>query len=198
MKFPTLPPNLKGPACTFGLTLGLALFNFVSHSSLLDLLIGSKLRHRFPSLFGFPKWISNITGTSTCVDDVKTAMIGPFPELNDFNAITAMVKLPVVLKGLAPDCRYWSIQAFLSGGKEIVSGEMIVCDREFEIGEDGSYTLTISSTKPKEGSWINSGGGTMAKMIVIRAFCCNPGSGWRAPDIYGKDGKVIKMAETER
>jgi hypothetical protein len=110
MKFLALPAQYRGPACTLGASLTLAFVNFATHSSLLDLLVGSKLRHRFPSIFGLPKWISNITGTPTCVDDVTTAMIGPFPELNDFNAITAMVKLPVILKGVPPECRYWSIQ----------------------------------------------------------------------------------------
>lgn len=85
--YPYLPTMAQAGAVT-----ALSLGNFACHSSLFDLLFVSKLRYKLPSIFGKPKWISNITGTPSCVDDVTTAMIGPFPELNDFNAITAMVR----------------------------------------------------------------------------------------------------------
>ncbi|GMI03233.1 hypothetical protein TrVE_jg8314 [Triparma verrucosa] len=177
--------------------LALSLGNFAYHSSLFDLLIVSKLRYKFPSLFGKPKWISNITGTPTAVDDVTTAMIGPFPELNDFNAITAMVPLPVTLTGLPPDARYWSIQAFLKDGGEMVAGDQIVCDQEFELDSNGKYTLTIGPEEPSTGSWINSGKAKVAKMIVIRAFMVPGGKGWRAP-VLSRNNTPVPMAETDR
>ncbi|GMH85600.1 hypothetical protein TL16_g10281 [Triparma laevis f. inornata] len=155
------------------------------------------MRYKLPSIFGKPKWISNITGTPSCVDDVTTAMIGPFPELNDFNAITAMVPLPVTLSGLPPDARYWSIQAFLKDGGEMVAGDQIVCDQEFELDADGRYTLTIGPEKPTTGSWINSGKATVAKMIVIRAFMVPGGKGWRAP-VLSRNNSPVAMVETER
>lgn len=186
-------PSLK----EMGVAAGLSFVNFVLHSSLFDTFFLSKLRYKLPALFGKPKWISNITGTPSCVDDVTTAMVGPFPELNDFNAITAMVPLPVVLKGLPPTCRYWSIQAFLKDAGELVSGDQIVCDEEFELDSDGTYTLTISKEKPETGSWINSGDATLAKMIVIRAFCVSPGKNWRTPSLF-RGGVEVAMAETER
>ncbi len=177
---------------------GLSLTNFVLHTELFQLLLLSKLRYKFPALLGKPKWISNITGTSTCVDEVVTATIGPFPELNDHNAITAGVPLPVVLKGRPPKCRYWSIQAFLKDAGEMVSGDQIICDNELVLDSEGFFTIVIGPNNPGEGTgWINSGSSTTAKMIVMRAFCVPSGTGWIAPTVL-VNGKVVDFTEDRR
>jgi len=121
------------------------------------------------------------------VDDVTTAMIGPFPELNDFNAITASLPLPCVLKGSPPNCRYWSIQIFLAPTDDLVSTSDIICDREFTFDASGDYTLSIGGTKPAAGSvgqWLDSGSAARVKMVVIRCFLAPPGSTWRTPCVY--------------
>lgn len=156
MAFFTTPRYLAVTAC-------LGFLNFALHASVFELLLTSRLRWKFPALFGKPKWISNITGTCyvsstsltsssmavanpitragtpTVMDDVSVAAIGPFPELNDFNALSAAGQLPMVLQGTPPKCRYWSIQVFLKGGGETVKADTIVCDREFDLDENGEY-----------------------------------------------------------
>jgi hypothetical protein len=132
------------------------------------------------------------------MDYVTVAKIGPFPELNDFNAISAAGQLPMVLKGVPPKCRYWSIQVFLEGGGESVSADTIVCDREFDLDENGEYTLTVSDTKPASGQWINSGTCKKAKLFGIRCFMMKNGSGWRTPRVYGPNGKEVVFDNTER
>jgi len=175
----------------------LSVMNFTLHTTLFELLFFSRFKWKFPKLFGRPKWISNIPGTATVMDDVSVAAIGPFPELNDFNALSAGAPLPFVLRGTPPKCRYWSIQVFLAGGGESVKADTIVCDREFDLDENGEYMLTVGGEKPSKGQWIDSGTCKVAKLFGIRCFMMKNGSGWRAPRVY-KDGSLVKFDNCER
>jgi len=181
---------LTSPKALFSAA-ALAALNFALFSSIFDVLILAKLKWKFPKLFGKPAWVSNITGTPTAMDNVTVAAVGPYPELNDFNAISANGLLPMVLKGRPPKCKYWSIQVFLKGGGEDVKGDTIICDREFDLDSDGFFTLTISNSKPQTGSWINSGSANAAKLFGIRCFKMASGTGWKAPMVFHNDKQVL-------
>lgn len=136
------------------------------------------------------------------MDDVTVAMVGPFPELNDHNAIATSIPLPCTFVGIPPNARYWSIQVFLppcnNSDGELVNGDQIKCDEEFKLDAFGRYTLTISGTAPegsqKGGTYINSGDASRAKMVVIRAFCVPSGQAWTCPKVY----KSLEDAEVEK
>lgn len=178
-----------------------ALLDFALHSDLVDLVLLSRLRfrcaalaRRYPRLASFlplPKWISNIPGNATAADDATIALVGPFPELNDHNAIVASLPLPATVRGVPPECCYWSIQCFFdkAKGDDGVSAESIVCDREFDLDGDGKFTLVISGAKPTSGArWIDSGAATRVKLLVMRAFRVRPGRAWAAPKLLDCSG----------
>ena len=174
---------------------GAALANLVLHTDVFDIVFFSKTRFRFSALAAYlppwlawflplPKWISNIPGTPSCADAVTVAALGPFPELNDHNAIVASTPLPCTLRGKVPGAKYWSVQVFFPATEKVAANTM-VCDREIPIEADGTYALEISDSRPADPrvAWIDAGGAPRAKLIVIRAFCVPPGTAWRAPAV---------------
>jgi hypothetical protein len=81
--------------------------DFLLASGLLKTLTSMFLGSKFKSLKLINGWISNIPGNPTCLDHLVTVLLGPYPEMNDFNAILTGVPLdgPVLLHGVSPKCR---------------------------------------------------------------------------------------------
>lgn len=189
------------------LATGFAIVYFLTLTHLVWVALGQPLRHalrkkispRFwPLLPDYlrPSWVSNIPGSPYAVDDLTIGAVAPFPECNDHNAILLAVPLPVVLTGTAPPAAYWSVQAFIKG-KEAVSDDAIICDREMTIGPGGRYELVLGSAaacdaamaagRPKPANFINTGDAAKC-MIGIRAFQVPNGRMWRAPTVQGLAG----------
>lgn len=198
----------------------LALFYFLFFvSDILSIAIGQGVRHALrkalkPSHWCWlpdwaqPTWVSNIPGNAYAVDDFTIGAVGPFPELNDHNAILAAVPLPAVLKGRPPPARYWSIQAFVKGNDP--SADTILCDRELEVGATGEYELALCSAaaradaiaagRPFPANWIDTGAGFKC-MIGVRAFQVAAGRAWRAPEVRElgcEEGPAWPTAGVER
>jgi hypothetical protein len=125
-------------------------------------------------------------------------VIGPYPEMNDFNAVLTGVPLaggPVLLEGMAPKCRYFSFQLFLPGSKTN-SPKQCLRDRQMEI-VNGKYAIILStlSEKPKwanDKNWIEVPEGSKRCILCLRTYCPEVGVGFQAPNVWYGCRQAVK------
>mmetsp|Transcript_9081 Transcript_9081/g.11901 ORF Transcript_9081/g.11901 Transcript_9081/m.11901 type:complete len:453 (+) Transcript_9081:109-1467(+) len=178
-------------------TLAVAFINFLLTSGFLKVFLNIVLGPFIPA-FKINRWISNIPGNPTSLDHLTAAFFGPYPEMNDFNAVLAGVPLkdgPVLLEGLAPTkCRYYSFQLFLPGEKSN-SPKQCLRDRDMEV-IDGHYNIVIStlSEKPKwvTKNWIEVPEGSKRCILCLRTYCPEMGVGFQAPNVWYGCRDVLK------
>lgn len=180
------------PGALLGVPLGIGLF------IVLESMTSVVLRKVFGWVPKAPWWVSNIPGTPTQFSTVLTCFVGPFPELNDFNAIqmSAPVDKPLVLRGTPPThCRYWSFQAFLYGVKTHKT-EQTLRDTQITLDDDGSYTVVLSKAAHKPAwatNWIPIPDDHDACILCERCYAPKPGVRFLAPDMHpyptGPDGQ---------
>ena len=161
---------------------------------LVDLIIYLNLQNMLKRIFGH-RFSSNICGNPYAIDPLLTAMAGPYPELNDFNAIATGLPLhkPLVLIGKVPrHARYWSIQLYLDNVSENAKDQTLLdTDVRLSNPETGEFVVVVSrkeakpdwcylpsdhpipstSTPSPVGNWIEVPSSSSSCILVMRVFC---------------------------
>ena len=177
----------------------------------IDMVSYLNLQNMIKKVFGH-RYISNICGNPFAIDTLMTALVGPYPELNDFNGVSMGLPLdkPLVLVGKVPrHARYWSFQLFLDNVEEN-STEQTMLDDHVRIAnrETGEFVVVVSRKEAKphwcygasedpskqEGAanWIEAPAASKKCILVMRMYCPLHGERLVFPKVYSMPFSAIE------